>query len=103
MISWSVPVDLYIFFRTVQKTATAVAVCKRGQGLIKVNGQPLHLLEPEILRAKVYEPVLLLGKEKFANVDIRVRTRGGGHTSQIYGEFFEGKKLSFGYSLPRFV
>ncbi|KAJ3054015.1 40S ribosomal protein S16 [Rhizophlyctis rosea] len=67
-----------------QKTATAVAYCKRGNGLIKVNGSPLELVEPEILRAKVYEPILILGKERFANVDIRVRVEGGGATSQIY-------------------
>ena len=37
----------------VQKTATAVAHCKQGNGLIKVNGRPLDLVEPVILRAKV--------------------------------------------------
>jgi ribosomal protein S9 len=36
-----------------------------GQGLIKVNGKPLHLVEPQILRFKVYEPVLLVGLDKF--------------------------------------
>ncbi|KAJ3092484.1 40S ribosomal protein S16, partial [Quaeritorhiza haematococci] len=66
------------------KTATAVAHCKRGRGLIKINGSPLDLIEPEILKFKVYEPILLLGKERFANVDIRVRVKGGGSTSQIY-------------------
>merc|ERR1712216_93041 len=30
------------------------------------------------------EPMKLLGKEKFSKVDIRVRVKGGGHTSQIY-------------------
>ena len=30
------------------------------------------------------EPVLLLGRQRFANVDIRIRARGGGHVSQIY-------------------
>ncbi|KAI8086041.1 40S ribosomal protein S16 [Halteromyces radiatus] len=67
-----------------KKTATAVAHCKRGRGLIRVNGSPLELLEPEILKFKVYEVVLLLGEERFANVDIRLRVQGGGHTSQIY-------------------
>ncbi|RIA98489.1 ribosomal protein S5 domain 2-type protein [Glomus cerebriforme] len=67
-----------------KKTATAVAHCKRGKGLIKINGSPIHLVEPEILRFKVYEPILLLGQEKFAGVDIRVRVKGGGHTSQVY-------------------
>ncbi|OMP81964.1 40S ribosomal protein S16 [Diplodia seriata] len=67
-----------------KKTATAVAHCKAGKGLVKVNGQPLSLVEPAILRFKVYEPLLILGLDKFANVDIRVRVSGGGHTSQVY-------------------
>uniref|UniRef100_A0A2K6S7W9 Small ribosomal subunit protein uS9 n=1 Tax=Saimiri boliviensis boliviensis TaxID=39432 RepID=A0A2K6S7W9_SAIBB len=49
------------------KTATAVAHCERGNGLIKL-----------------LEPVLLLGKERFAGVDIRLRVKGGGHVAQIY-------------------
>jgi small subunit ribosomal protein S16e len=63
--------------------------------LIKVNGSPLSLVQPEILRFKVsfptyiannqvYEPLLIIGLDKFANVDIRVRVTGGGHTSQVY-------------------
>ncbi|KXJ94368.1 ribosomal protein S9/S16 [Microdochium bolleyi] len=67
-----------------KKTATAVAHCKAGSGLIKVNGRPLNLLQPEVLRFKVYEPVLIVGLDKFAQVDIRIRVTGGGHTSQIY-------------------
>merc|ERR1712117_835855 len=67
-----------------KKTATAVAHCKRGNGLIKVNGRPLEQMEPDILRIKLQEPVLLLGKERFAGVDIRVRVKGGGHVAQIY-------------------
>jgi small subunit ribosomal protein S16e len=55
-----------------------------GKGLVKVNGKPLNLVQPEILRFKVYEPLLVAGLEKFANVDIRVRVTGGGHTSQVY-------------------
>lgn len=48
-----------------KKTATAVAHCKQGKGLIKVNGRPLSLVEPAILRFKVYEPILILGLDKF--------------------------------------
>jgi len=55
-----------------------------GKGLVKVNGKPLNLVQPEILRFKVYEPLLIVGLDKFANVDIRVRVSGGGHTSQVY-------------------
>ena len=67
-----------------KKAATAVAYCKQGRGLIKVNGCPIELLEPEILRLKTFEPVLLLGQTRFANVDIRIRVKGGGFTAQIY-------------------
>ncbi|EFO92822.1 CRE-RPS-16 protein [Caenorhabditis remanei] len=82
-----------------KKTATAVAHCKKGQGLIKVNGRPLEFLEPQILRIKLQvtfihifyflclifqEPLLLVGKERFQDVDIRIRVSGGGHVAQIY-------------------
>jgi len=67
-----------------KKTATAVAYCKRGRGLLRVNGRPLEQIEPKLLQYKLQEPLLLLGKEKFAGVDIRVRVNGGGHVAQIY-------------------
>merc|ERR1712228_991441 len=67
-----------------KKTAVAVSYCKKGRGLIKINGCPIELVEPEILRYKVFEPILLLGRQRFAGVDMRIRVKGGGHTSQIY-------------------
>lgn len=36
------------------------------------------------MRTKIYEPIMLLGTERFSNLDIRVRVKGGGATSQIY-------------------
>jgi small subunit ribosomal protein S16e len=56
--------------------------------MIKINGSPIELVQPEVLRYKVLEPVLLLGQARFAGVDIRIRVKGGGHVSQIYGIFF---------------
>lgn len=47
-------------------------------------GTPLDLIQPEILRWKVKEPINLLGVEHFQNLDIRIRVRGGGHVSQAY-------------------
>ncbi|WP_395241695.1 uS9 family ribosomal protein, partial [Salmonella sp. s51933] len=67
-----------------KKTATAVAYCKEGNGMVRVNGQPLHLVQPETLKFKLEEPILILGKERFEGVDIRVRVKGGGHVSQVY-------------------
>lgn len=49
-----------------------------------LSGTPLDLIASETLRWKVQEPVLLLGKQRFQTVDIRIRAQGGGHVSQIY-------------------
>jgi small subunit ribosomal protein S16e len=67
-----------------KKNGSAVAICRKGTGLIRVNGCPIDVLEPAPLRIKVLEPVLLLGAKAFSGIDIRVRSRGGGYTSQIY-------------------
>ncbi|WVN85329.1 40S ribosomal protein S16 [Cryptococcus depauperatus CBS 7841] len=67
-----------------KKTATAVAHVTPGRGLIRLNGSPIHLVEPVVLRYKVYEPVLVVGPERLANLDIRLRVKGGGHVSQLY-------------------
>ncbi|BET00107.1 Ribosomal protein S16 [Nesidiocoris tenuis] len=67
-----------------KKTATAVAYCKSGKGNLRVNGRPLEMIEPRVLQYKLLEPILLLGKDRFSGVDIRVRVNGGGHVAQIY-------------------
>ena len=71
-----------------QKNAIAVAHCKKGKGVLNINGYPIDGLLPESMRYKVFEPVLLVGNDKFKDVDIRVKVRGGGNTSQIFGEHF---------------
>jgi len=68
-----------------QKTSIAVAVVKGpGNGFIRINGMPLDLIEPELLKFKAFEPLLLLGQVGFGDIDIRIRVKGGGHISQIY-------------------
>ena len=67
-----------------KKNSVAVAAVKTGKGVLRVNGSPIELLEPQALRVKVLEPVLLLGLKRFQNLDIRIRVRGGGYVSQIY-------------------
>jgi len=67
-----------------KKTAVAVVHCKAGKGLIRFNGAPIELIQPETLKFKAMEPVLLLGRERFANLDLRIRVKGGGHVSQMY-------------------
>uniref|UniRef100_A0A2K5E8E0 40S ribosomal protein S16 n=1 Tax=Aotus nancymaae TaxID=37293 RepID=A0A2K5E8E0_AOTNA len=61
-----------------KETATAVAHCKHENGLIKVNGRALEMIEPRKLQHKLLEP------ERFAGVDILVPVKGGGHVASIY-------------------
>merc|ERR1711942_308055 len=41
-------------------------------------------VEPKPLQFKLQEPILLLGKDRFAEVDIRIRVKGGGRIAQVY-------------------
>ena len=66
-----------------KKNSVAVATATRGAGAIRINGKAADLVEPQSLRIKVFEPVLLLGADKFKNISIRVRVTGGGQHSQI--------------------
>ena len=45
---------------------------------MKLNGQPIDIMQPECLKMKALEPVLLLGAERFAHLDIRITVKGGG-------------------------
>ncbi len=66
-----------------------------------------------MLRAKVYEPIYLLGPARFADLDIRVRVRGGGQTSQVYAvrqaiaraivAFYQKCKRQNQFNYPQFV
>ncbi|THD18458.1 Ribosomal protein S16 [Fasciola gigantica] len=67
-----------------KKTATAVAHCKLGSGNIRVNGRPIETLEPKPLIPKLMEPILLIGRDRFARLDIRIRVNGGGRVAQMY-------------------
>ncbi|CDS40617.1 40S ribosomal protein S16 [Echinococcus multilocularis] len=67
-----------------KKSATAVALCKAGNGMIRVNGRPLALLQPEPLLPKVMEPIMLIGQDRFEHLDIRIRVSGGGRVAQVY-------------------
>lgn len=67
-----------------KKTALAVASVANGRGLIKLNGQNIDLIEPYVLRTKVYEPLWLIGAARLKNLDIRIRVTGGGQCAQIY-------------------
>merc|ERR1712167_456135 len=66
-----------------KKNATAVALCQEGHGFIRVNKKPITLIEPESMRTKVYEPIFIVGANRFKDLSIRVRVKGGGAMNQV--------------------
>jgi small subunit ribosomal protein S16e len=67
-----------------KRTATAIAYCFDGDGLVKLNGTPLDLIASDTLKAKLLEPLQLLPEAQWSGLNIRLRVSGGGHVSQIY-------------------
>lgn len=49
-----------------------------------MNGRPLELVQPAPMLPKILEPIALIGKDRFKNLDIRIRVKGGGRVAQIY-------------------
>ncbi|AFZ80418.1 40s ribosomal protein S16, putative [Theileria equi strain WA] len=67
-----------------KKRAVCVALCTKGSGMIRVNGRPLDSIEPPTLRTKALESLYVIGTKRISKLDIRLRVRGGGFTSQVY-------------------
>ncbi len=65
-----------------RKTAIAKARLKEGTGIIRFNNKLLDTVEPDLMRLKLAEPLILTEKIK-DKVDISVKVTGGGMMSQI--------------------
>jgi small subunit ribosomal protein S9 len=67
-----------------RKTAIARATVKAGKGRIRVNSEPIEILNPELARAKAMEPLTIASAmNRLADVDINVNTTGGGQMGQV--------------------
>ena len=65
-----------------RKTAVARAIVKQGVGRVRVNMTPVEIVEPEIAREKIMEPLLQAGEATWKQVDMDVKTSGGGYMGQ---------------------
>ena len=65
-----------------RKTAVARAVVKPGIGRVRINMIPVEILEPEIAREKIMEPLLQVGEDVWKQLDMDVKTSGGGYMGQ---------------------
>jgi len=65
-----------------KKTAIARATVREGKGKVRVNAQPVELVEPESAQLKMLEPFRIAGEELRDGVDIEVSIEGGGVMGQ---------------------
>jgi len=65
-----------------RKTAVARAIVKPGAGRIRINKTPVEIFEPEIAREKIMEPLLQAGDEVWKQLDMDIKTSGGGYMGQ---------------------
>ena len=65
-----------------KKTAIARAPVRDGEGRVRINSQPVELVEPELSRLKMLEPFRIAGDDLRDSVDIDVTVSGGGFSGQ---------------------
>ena len=65
-----------------RKTAVARAIVKPGAGRIRINRTPVEIFEPEIAREKIVEPLLQAGDDVWKQLDMDIKTSGGGYMGQ---------------------
>ncbi len=64
-----------------RKKAIARASLKKGKGRVRINNKLLDSFEPEMLRMRMREPIIIAGSIA-SEMDIDVTIEGGGITSQ---------------------
>ncbi len=65
-----------------RRKAIARAIVKEGKGRVFINGKPIEIVEPEIVRMKLLEPFYFLNKKIKEKIDIKVKVKGGGYIGQ---------------------
>ncbi|MBP1987547.1 30S ribosomal protein S9 [Halolamina salifodinae] len=65
-----------------KKTAVARATVSEGEGRVRINSQPVELVEPELSQLKMLEPFRIAGDDLRTQVDIDVSISGGGFAGQ---------------------
>jgi small subunit ribosomal protein S9 len=66
-----------------RKTAVARATVKAGKGRVRVNSEPIEIMQPSLARRKSMEPLVIAdAMGRLGKVDINVSTNGGGIMGQ---------------------
>jgi small subunit ribosomal protein S9 len=77
-----VPVKKSLVVSGKRKTVMSRAVVRPGVGKVRINKTPLEIFEPEIAREKIMEPLVQAGDDVWKQLDIDVKTSGGGFMGQ---------------------
>ncbi len=66
-----------------RKTAVARATVKAGKGRVRVNSEPIEILQPALSRRKAMDPLIIAdAMNRLSKVDISILTHGGGVMGQ---------------------
>ena len=66
-----------------RKTAVARATVKVGKGRVRVNSEPIEIMQPALSRRKAMEPLIIAdAMDRLSKVDINILTHGGGVMGQ---------------------
>ena len=79
-----------------RRTAIARATLRKGKGKVRINKKALDIIEPEMARQKIMEP-LMVAEDVAKHVDIDVNVVGGGFMGQA-----EAARIAIGNALLKF-
>jgi len=79
-----------------RKCALAKAVLKEGKGIVRINSKLLDTLQPEFLKLRIMEPLLIAG-DVAKKVDISINVKSGGWQGQA-----EAARLAIARALARY-
>ena len=66
-----------------RKTAVARATVKVGKGRVRVNSEPIEIMQPALSRRKAMEPLIIAdAMNRLSKVDINILTHGAGVMGQ---------------------
>lgn len=92
-----------------RKTSFAIADCEenaKNSFNLKIDNKPLNVFTDKFLVSKITEVLQIIGEENLNNLDIKIRTTGGGSIAKVtairlalcksviafYGKFFDELK-----------
>ena len=68
-----------------RKTAVARVTIKEGKGVVRINKKPLEIIEPDVVQAKLAEPLFIASQFPdidINSIDVNVTVTGGGFIGQ---------------------